>query len=154
MQWPLTNLRKVTSILLNPLMFIFSIIVNEFMITKNSMVEIQNLVSKSWPIKSNSGRNQFWFNHFSNKIQRKKILKQNTKTILGDIFAKKWQCPPAFKMSKLLTRLFVKPRIVPFLSICKNRSINHLNSSNHLWDTPDLRVPRSIELHPFLTIPT
>ena len=152
MQWPLTNLRKVTSILLNPLMFIFSIIVNEFMITKSSMVEIQNLVSKSWPIKSNSGRNQFWFNHFSNKIQRKKNLKQNTKTILGDIFAKK--CPPAFKMSKLLTRLFVKPRIVPFLSICKNRSINHLNSSNHLWDTPDLRVPRSIELHPFLTIPT
>ena len=154
MQWPLANLRKVTSISLNPLMFIFSVIVNEFMITKSSMVEIQNLVSKSWPIKSNSGRNQFWFNHVSNKIQLKKFLKQNTKTILGDIFAKKWQYPPAFKMSKLLSRLVVKPRIVPFLSTCKNRSINHLNSSNHLWDTPDLRVPRSIELHPFLTIPT
>ena len=35
----------------------------------------------------------------------------------------------------------IKPKIIPSLSVCKNHSINLLNSSNHLWDKPDLIVP-------------
>ena len=33
---------------------------------------------------------------------------------------------------------------LPSPSACTNHSINLLNSSNHLWDTPDLRLPWSI----------
>ena len=39
------------------------------------------------------------------------------------------------------SRLVVKPECIQSLSQCKNHSINLLNSSNHLWDAPDFRVP-------------
>ena len=50
------------------------------------------------------------------------------------------------------SRLAVKPKIIPSLSAWKNHSINLLNSSNHLCDTPDLRVPQNIyNNHPIIT---
>ena len=44
------------------------------------------------------------------------------------------------EMSKIQSRLVVKPKIIQSLSPCKNHSINLLNSSNHLSDAPDFRV--------------
>ena len=55
---------------------------------------------------------------------------------------------------KIQSRLVVKLKLIQLLSACKNDSINLLDSSNYLWDTPDLRVPWSKRSPPFLSIPT
>ena len=44
-------------------------------------------------------------------------------------------------MPRLENRLAVKPKTIPSLSARKIQSINMLNLSNHLGDTPDLGVP-------------
>ena len=49
------------------------------------------------------------------------------------------------RMSKIQSRLVAKPKIIQSLSPCKNYSINLLDSSNHLWDAPDFRVPYDIK---------
>ena len=41
----------------------------------------------------------------------------------------------------------VEPKNIQSLSGCKNHSVNLLDSSNHLWDTPDFRVPSPIFEH-------
>ena len=43
-------------------------------------------------------------------------------------------------MLKIQSRLTINPQIIPLISVCKYHSIDLLNSSNHLGDTPDLRV--------------
>ena len=48
---------------------------------------------------------------------------------------------PSVLMSKIQSRLFFKPKIIPLLLGCKIHSIDLLNSSNHLKDTTDLKVP-------------
>ena len=50
------------------------------------------------------------------------------------------------QMSKIQTTLVVKPNIIQSLSQCKNHSINLLDSSNHLWDAPDFRVPYDLKV--------
>ena len=46
------------------------------------------------------------------------------------------------QMSKIRTRLVVKPKIIQSLSTCQNHSINLLDSLNpHMSDTPDFRIP-------------
>ena len=44
------------------------------------------------------------------------------------------------QMSKIQSRLVVKPKIIQLLSLSKNHSISLLNPSNHLRDAPDFRV--------------
>ena len=44
------------------------------------------------------------------------------------------------QISKIQSRLVVKPKIIQSLSPCKNHLINPLNSSNNLWDASDFRV--------------
>ena len=44
------------------------------------------------------------------------------------------------QMSKIQSRLVVKPKIIPSLSPCKNHLINLLDSLNHLCDAPDFGV--------------
>ena len=136
------------------------------MITKSSIVEIQKLVvnSKSWPIKSNSEQYQFSFKYISS-TNNGKIFQKKKKTLFWGRFCVKIIFPtisryvplqrsPSISMSKIQSRLVMKPKIIPSISTCKNCSINLLNSSNYLWDTPDLRVLWSIRSRPFLTIPT
>ena len=42
-------------------------------------------------------------------------------------------------ISKIQSRLVVKPKFIHILSPCKNYLINLLDSSNHLCDAPDFR---------------
>ena len=135
----------------------------EFTVTKNSVMEIQNLVTnlKSELVKSNCKQHQFLFAYVSCKNQYTKFVKLTKKTLAcGHFCARgispkalaKYNCsgPPAFRCQ----RYRVEKNITPSLSAYKNHSIYLLNSSNHLWDTPGLWVPWSIRPHPFLTMPT
>ena len=44
---------------------------------------------------------------------------------------------------KIQSRLVIKTKIIQSLSVCKNHSINRLDSWNDLWDTPNFIVPWS-----------
>ena len=54
------------------------------------------------------------------------------------------------QMSKIQRKMVVKLKFIQSLLKCKNLSINLLDSSNHLWDAPNFRVPWSKRSHPFL----
>ena len=49
------------------------------------------------------------------------------------------------QMSKIQSRLVVKPKIIQSLSPCKNHLINPLDSSSHLCDAPDFGVPYDLK---------
>ena len=137
----------------------FYFLLNELMIKKSSFVEIQNLVMnlKSQSVRSNYEQYQFLLSTFPAKIndkifQNTEKTQFNSKTRVNfaqsDFFLKTpamYNCRglPGFQRC----RLVVKPNIIPPLSTCKNSSKNLLNSSNHLWHTPDFRVPWSIRPH-------
>ena len=53
------------------------------------------------------------------------------------------------EISKIQSKLLVKPKTIQSLSGCKNHAINLLNSSNLFWDTPDFRIPWSKKSCPF-----
>ena len=119
--------------------------------------------SKSWPTKSLWTAIFIWV-HFQQK-QIAKFFKIKKKTLFWGHFCVKGIFPknsgyvqlqgsPSIQMSKIRSRLVIKPKFIPSLSTCKNCSINLLNSSNRLWDTPDLRVLWSIRSHSFLTMLT
>ena len=118
----------------------FYFLLNELMIKKSSFVEIRYLVMnlKSQSVRSNSEQYQFLLSTFPAKINDK-IFQNKEKTHFGVNFAQSdfflktpamYNCRglPGFQMC----RLVVKPKIIPPLSTCKNRSKNLLNSSNHL----------------------
>ena len=106
----------------------------------------------------------FYLSTFPAKINDNLFQNKEKKPMLGSFLAKgnrSWkpgyvqlQRSPRIQMSKIDSRLAVKPKIIPLLLTCKNWSINLLNSSNHLWDTPDSRVLWSIRPHPFWLWPT
>ena len=115
---------------------------------------------KSRLVKSNSEQYQFLFKYISSKNQSQNF-KIKKKRYFGVIFPQrefflktlaKHNCsgPLAFKCQRF--RESVKLKMIPSLSAYKNQSVNLLNSSNDLWDTPDLRVPWSIRPRQFLTI--
>ena len=58
------------------------------------------------------------------------------------------------QMSKIQSRLAIKPKIIQSLSACKNHSVNLLYSSNLLWHTPDFRVPWSKRSRTFWSMPS
>ena len=57
-------------------------------------------------------------------------------------------------MSKIESRLVVKPKIIQSLSLIKNHPINLPNSTNHFRDARDFRVPYDLLDHPLLSPPT
>ena len=62
----------------------------------------------------------------------------------------KYNCKGHLANVKIQSRLVVKPKIIQSLSACKNQSINPFDSSNHMQDAPDFRVPYDLKgLTPF-----
>ena len=87
----------------------------EFMITKNSVVEIQNLLMnpKSRPVKSNSEQYQFLFKYISGKINDK--IFQNLPK--GNFSQKFWLSTTVVVTQHLEVKITEK--IIPSLSACK-----------------------------------
>ena len=133
---------NVTDPLINPHWFLFlSAIVKDSMITRSSVVEIQNLVwiqnhdPFSWSL------NNLYLSTFSANLNFDKILQNERKTLLWSHFLQrkfflktlaKCNCsgPPSFRCqnTKQIGQA-IKPKIIPSLSACKNHWINMLNSS-------------------------
>ena len=85
---------------------------------------------KSRPIKSNFEQYQVLFNYISSK--------------------KQWSNISIWRKNLILRSFFLKGNFSYKLWPCKTSGPP--NSSNHSWDTPDLRVTWSIRPHPFLII--
>ena len=64
------------------------------------------------------------------------------------------QLSPSIYMSNIQSGLAITQKIIPSLSVCKDLSINLLNSSNHLWDTADFRTPWSLKPRSFFNMTT
>ena len=145
-----------------PLIFTPSITMKEFIVTKSSVMEIQNfLVNPKSLLSQILNNTNFYLSTFPAKVNDKIFNVNNKNPFLVIILAQrefflktlaKYTCsgPQAFKCQ----RYRVEQNIIPSLLACKNHSINLLNSSNHFWDIPGLRLPRSLRSHPFLTTPT
>ena len=116
-----------------------------------SWIPNQNLISRTL------NNTNFYLSTFTAKI-KSKCFQINKKPWFVVIFAQKefflktlakYNCngPLAFRCQRYR---------VEYYSITismKNHSINLLNWSNRLWDTPGLRAPWSIRPHPFWTCP-
>ena len=70
-----------------------------------------------------------------------KFFKIKKKRYFGVTFTQRKSFVKTLSTTAVVSRLDIKPKIIPSLSASKNHSTNLLNSSNHLWDKPDLRVP-------------
>ena len=83
----------------------------------------------------NKGKTLFWGHFLLRKFFLRTLAKYNPSG------------PPAFQCKKYRVDWLSSQK----LFACKNLSMNLLNSLNHLWDKPNLRVPWSIRPHLFFT---
>ena len=96
------------------------------------------MIVGSWPFPIFTLNQAFIKNIWENQFLTNFMWEQEAKNIILN----KYNCIgiPSIRCQRYEVYWGIKPKIIPSLSACEYHSINLLNSSNHLCNTPDFRV--------------